>query len=36
LRKFADIVKHYVSPRTAACEECDKEGTDWVASRMCL
>jgi uncharacterized UBP type Zn finger protein len=36
LRKLADIVKHNVSPRTAACEESDKEGTDWVASRMCL
>ena len=24
------------SPRTAAYEKCDKEGTDWVALRMCL
>jgi nitrogen regulatory protein PII len=23
-------------PRTAACEECDKEGTDWAALHMCL
>ena len=22
--KFADTVKHNVSPRTAACEECDR------------
>ena len=33
---FADIVENNVSPKTAAYEKCDKEGTDWVALRMCL
>lgn len=33
---FADIDENKVSPRTPACEECDKEGMDWVALRMCL
>jgi uncharacterized UBP type Zn finger protein len=23
-------------PKTTGCEECQKEGTDWVALRMCL
>ena len=25
-----------VSATTKECEECEKEGTDWVALRMCL
>ena len=25
-----------ISPRTTGCEECEKEGTDWVALRLCL
>jgi len=34
--------EHYVginenqTPKTVGCEECQKEGTDWVALRMCL
>ena len=33
---FAGIDENNVSPRTPECEECKKEGTDWVALRMCL
>ena len=33
---FAGIDETKVSPRTPECEECEKEGTDWVALRMCL
>jgi uncharacterized UBP type Zn finger protein len=25
-----------ITPRTAGCEECEKEGTYWVALRLCL
>jgi uncharacterized UBP type Zn finger protein len=25
-----------VSPKTSGCEECENQGTDWVALRMCL
>ncbi|MDE1765574.1 MAG: UBP-type zinc finger domain-containing protein [Thaumarchaeota archaeon] len=28
--------KDKVSPKTVGCEECEKEGTDWVQLRMCL
>jgi CPA1 family monovalent cation:H+ antiporter len=33
---FLGIDESKVSPRTPQCEECEKEGTDWVALRMCL
>jgi uncharacterized UBP type Zn finger protein len=33
---FSGIDEVKMSPRTAECEECEKEGTDWVALRMCL
>lgn len=34
---FVGVDESKVSPRTPdACEECEKEGTDWVALRMCL
>ena len=33
---FAGIDETEVSPKTPECEECEKEGTDWVALRMCL
>jgi uncharacterized UBP type Zn finger protein len=33
---FANIDESKVSPKTSSCEECEKEGTDWVALRMCL
>jgi uncharacterized UBP type Zn finger protein len=29
-------VNENVTPKTAGCEECEKEGTDWVALRLCL
>jgi len=29
-------IDNNVAPNTSACEECEKEGTDWVALRMCL
>jgi uncharacterized UBP type Zn finger protein len=29
-------VTENVTPKTAGCEECEKEGTDWVALRLCL
>ncbi|MFQ5940110.1 MAG: UBP-type zinc finger domain-containing protein [Nitrososphaerales archaeon] len=25
-----------VLPKTEGCEECEKDGTDWVALRLCL
>ena len=25
-----------INPTTEGCEECEKEGSDWVALRMCL
>jgi hypothetical protein len=25
-----------VNPHTKGCEECEKEGSNWVALRMCL
>ena len=33
---FAGTDGSKVSPKTSGCEECEKEGTDWVALRMCL
>ncbi len=33
---FTGIDETKVSPKTPECEECEKEGTDWVALRMCL
>lgn len=24
-----------ISPKTQSCEECEKEGLDWVAIRLC-
>jgi uncharacterized UBP type Zn finger protein len=33
---FAGIDENKVSPRTQGCEECEKEGSEWVALRMCL
>jgi uncharacterized UBP type Zn finger protein len=29
-------LKENVSPKTEGCEECEKEGTDWVELRLCL
>ena len=31
-----DGVKETISPKTQDCEECQKEGTDAVALRLCL
>jgi hypothetical protein len=31
-----DGVNENQIPKTTGCEECQKEGTDWVALRMCL
>ena len=31
-----DTVQEKVLPNTQGCEECEKEGTDWVALRLCL
>ena len=31
-----DGIKETVSPNTEGCEECEKEGTDWVALRVCM
>ena len=32
-----DSLKHDgISPRTSGCEECEKEGMNWVAIHMCL
>jgi uncharacterized UBP type Zn finger protein len=33
---FIGIDESSISPKTSGCEECEKEGTDWVALRMCL
>jgi uncharacterized UBP type Zn finger protein len=33
---FVGIDENQVYPTITQCEECEKEGTDWVASRMCL
>jgi uncharacterized UBP type Zn finger protein len=33
---FAGIDESKVTPTTKSCKECDIEGTDWVALRMCL
>ena len=33
---FASLKDNGVSQRTKGCEECEKEGTNWVAIRMCL
>lgn len=33
---FAGIEENKVNPNTRSCQECEKEGTDWVALRMCL
>ncbi|HEY7080238.1 MAG TPA: UBP-type zinc finger domain-containing protein [Nitrososphaeraceae archaeon] len=33
---FIGVDQNNIVPRTAGCEECEKEGTDWVALRMCL
>jgi uncharacterized UBP type Zn finger protein len=32
---FADVNDN-MNPKTTGCEECQIEGTDWVALRMCL
>lgn len=29
-------VDENISPKTSYCEECEKEGTQWVALRLCL
>lgn len=29
-------INENISPKTKDCEECEKEGTDWVALRLCL
>ncbi|MGB7639049.1 MAG: UBP-type zinc finger domain-containing protein [Nitrososphaeraceae archaeon] len=33
---FAGVDQNDITPKTSGCEECEKEGTDWVALRMCL
>ena len=33
---FAGIDENNITSKTSGCEECEKEGTDWVALRMCL
>ena len=33
---FAGVDENNITPKTSGCEECEKEGTDWVALRMCL
>ena len=33
---FAHIDESNILPKTSGCDECEKEGTDWVALRMCL
>jgi uncharacterized UBP type Zn finger protein len=33
---FAGIDESKVKPSTRSCQECEIEGTDWVALRMCL
>lgn len=34
--EHAKNVDDNIAPKTSGCEECEKEGTDWVALRMCL
>jgi len=29
-------IDNNIAPNTSECEECEKEGTAWVALRMCL
>jgi uncharacterized UBP type Zn finger protein len=33
---FANIDEKEVNPYTKSCQECEIEGTNWVALRMCL
>jgi uncharacterized UBP type Zn finger protein len=33
---FTGIDENNITPKTIGCEECQNEGTDWVALRMCL
>ena len=33
---FEGKQKDQVNPNTVGCEECEKEGSNWVALRMCL
>ena len=33
---FIGIEENKIIPKTSGFEECEKEGTDWVALRMCL
>jgi hypothetical protein len=33
---FIRIDESNVTPKTDGCEECEREGTNWVAIRMCL
>ncbi len=34
--EHAKDIDESIKPRTRGCEECDKEGTSWVALRLCL
>ena len=29
-------IEENISPNTEGCEECEKQGTDWVELRLCL
>lgn len=29
-------VNENISPKTTICEECERQGTEWVALRLCL
>ncbi len=31
-----DGMSEKISPHTEGCEECEKDGTDWVALRLCM
>ena len=33
---FERIKEDQVNPNTEECEECEKDASDWVPSRMCL
>jgi len=33
---FERIKEDQINPNTEGCEECEKEGSDWMALRMCL
>ena len=33
---FVGVDENNITSKTSGCEECEKEGTDWVALRMCL